>query len=59
MKKQKKEINKQVVVMIAEPLGPKYLPNKPAEQEPIKGNVIISRYIFLSNNGFEPLTSSL
>ena len=42
-----------------DPLGPKFLPNKPAVIELIKGKKIKFKYIFLSNNGFEPLTFSL
>ena len=45
-----------------EPLGPSFLPNNPARLEPIKGKKTIVKYIFLSNlsnNGFEPLTTSL
>ena len=32
--------------MNAEPEGPKYLPNNPAKQEPIKDKKTINKYIY-------------
>ena len=41
----KNEINKQLVVIIAEPQDPKNLPNNPAKQEPIIGKKTNIKYI--------------
>ena len=35
--------------MIEEPQGPRYLPNNPARQEPIKDKNTINKYIFYIN----------
>jgi hypothetical protein len=43
-----KTILKQKVEKTDEPLNPKLLPNNPAKQALVKGNVIINVYIFLN-----------
>ena len=39
--------NKHPVDKIAEPQSPKYLPNNPAKQEPIKNKNTLNKYILL------------
>jgi hypothetical protein len=41
----KNENIKQLVVIIAAPQDPKYLPNNPAKQEPVADRKIINKYI--------------
>jgi hypothetical protein len=48
-KRNNKDKNKQLVVIIAEPQDPKYLPNNPARQEPIKDKNTINKYIIYIN----------
>ena len=48
-----------ITVKTLAPLGPISLPNKPDIIELIRGKNTITKYIMISNNGFEPLTFSL
>ena len=41
----KRDKNKHPVDIIAEPQGPKYLPDNPARQEPINDKIKFNKYI--------------
>ena len=45
----KKDKNKQIVVKLAEPQKPKYLPNNPAKQNPMSDKKTPKRYIDRKN----------